>query len=85
MGDIAAETPDGRLIVDVASFLTRDEMGIALALKDGGGGEFRLVDELSVADANSVRVFPENIELEGRLTFAAPITKPRSAESASPR
>jgi hypothetical protein len=71
MGDIAAETPDGRLLVDLSSFLTRDEMGIAQALKDGGGGDFRLAPELSVADPNSVRVFPENIELEGRLTFTA--------------
>jgi Domain of unknown function (DUF5117) len=71
MGDIAAETADGRLLVDVAGFLTRDEMGIAQALKDGGGGEFRLADNLSVADPNSVRVFPDNIELEGRLTFTA--------------
>jgi hypothetical protein len=71
MGDIAAETADGRLLVDLASFLTRDEMGIAQALKDGGGGDFRLVPELSLADPNSVRVFPENIELEGRLTFTS--------------
>ena len=71
MGDIAAETGDGRLIVDVASFLTRDEIGIAQAVKDGGGGEFRLVPELSVADPNSVRVFPQNIEIEGRLTFTS--------------
>ena len=71
MGDIAGETPDGRLLVDLASFLTRDEIGLAQALKDGGGGEFRLVPELSVADPNSVRVFPENIEMEGRLTFTS--------------
>lgn len=71
MGDIAAETPDGRLLVDLSSFLTRDELGIAQAIRDGGGGEFRLVPELSVADPNSVRVFPENIELEGRLTFTS--------------
>ncbi len=71
MGDISGETPDGRLLVDISSFLTRDEMGIAQALKDGGGGEFRLVPELSVADPNAVRVFPDNIELEGRLTFTS--------------
>ena len=34
MGDIAAETADGRLLVDVAAFLTRDEIGIAQALKE---------------------------------------------------
>ena len=71
MGDIAGETPDGRLLVDLGSFLTRDEMGIAQAIKDGGGGEFRLVPELSVADPASVRVFPDNIEMEGRLTFTS--------------
>ncbi|HYI63781.1 MAG TPA: zinc-dependent metalloprotease [Allosphingosinicella sp.] len=71
MGDVAAETADGRLLVDIASFLTRDELNIAQAIRRGEGGEFRLVPELSVADPNSVRAFPENIELEGRLTFAA--------------
>ena len=76
MGDIAAESADGRLLVDVAAFLTRDEMNIAQALREGGGGEFRLVAELSVADPNSVRVFPENIELEGRLTFASAAPTP---------
>lgn len=71
MGEVAAETADGRLLVDVASFLTRDEMGIAQAVREGGGGEFRLVPELSVADPNSVRAFPDNVELEGRLTFTS--------------
>ena len=71
MGEVAAETADGRLLVDVAGFLTRDEMGLALAIKNGGGGEFRLVNELSVADPNSVRAFPDNVEMEGRLTFVS--------------
>ena len=33
--------------------------------KDGGGGEFRLVPELSVADPNSVRVFPRQYRAGG--------------------
>jgi hypothetical protein len=69
MGDVAAEQPDGRLLVDISSFLTRDDTNIVSALKQGGGGEFKLVPELSVADTNFVKVFPDNIELEGRLTF----------------
>ena len=28
MGDIAAETPEGRLLVDISSFLTRDELNM---------------------------------------------------------
>jgi hypothetical protein len=71
MGD-AAEQPDGRLLVDVSTFLTRDDMDIAGALKRGGGGsDFKLAPELSVADTNFVKAFPNNVELEGRLTFTA--------------
>jgi hypothetical protein len=71
MGDIAAETPDGRLLVDIASFLTRDDLNLARALREQENGDYRLVPELSVADVNFVHVFPRNIELEGRLTFVS--------------
>ena len=69
MGDIAAETAEGRLLVDISGFLTRDELNIARALREQENGDYRLVPELSVADPNFVRVFPRNIELRGRLTF----------------
>lgn len=68
-GDVAARGADGSVFVDISSFLTRDDLGLAAALK--GEGEFKLQDELSVADSNFVKVFPENIELRGRLTFAS--------------
>ena len=68
-GDIAAETADGRLLVDISSFLTRDAVGIAQALKGAGEKGFALVNDLTVADPNSVQVFPENIEMEARQTF----------------
>ena len=76
MGDIAAETADGRLLVDISSFLTRDVIGIAKRLNDSlgeavKGKEFKLVPELTVADPHSVRVFPENIEMEARQTFVS--------------
>lgn len=70
MGDVAAETADGGMLVDLASFIARDDMGIAQSLR-AGSGEFRLVPDLSVADPNAVRVFPDNIEFSGRLTFVA--------------
>ena len=71
MGDIAAETADGRLLVDISGFLTRDAMEIAAALKQAGEKDYKLVPELSVADPASVRVFSENIEMEARQTFVS--------------
>ncbi|NNM76094.1 DUF5117 domain-containing protein [Sphingomonas sp. ID1715] len=69
MGDVAAENADGSLLVDLASFVARDDLGIARALKEQESGDWRLVPELSVADPNAARVFPKNVELEARLTF----------------
>jgi hypothetical protein len=69
MGDVAGETADGRLLVDIASFLARDDQNIARALREQENGDYRLVPELSTADPNMVRVFPRNIELQARLTF----------------
>ena len=71
MGDIADETADGRLLVDIAPLLTRDTLGIAQALKGGGEKGFAMVADLSVADPNAVKVFPENIEMEARQTFVS--------------
>jgi hypothetical protein len=71
MGDIAAEAPGGRMLVDVASLLTSDTMGIAQALNDRGERGFSMAAGLSVADPGSVRVFPENIEMEARQTFVS--------------
>ena len=71
MGDIAGETADGRLLVDVSSFLTRDAVGIAQALKGAGEKGFSMSGDLTVADPNSVRVFPDNIEMEARQTFVS--------------
>ncbi|HEV2818772.1 MAG TPA: zinc-dependent metalloprotease [Allosphingosinicella sp.] len=71
MGDIAAETADGRLLVDIAPFLARDDLNIARALREQENGDYRLVPELSVADPGFVRVFPRNLELQARLTFVS--------------
>ena len=82
MGDIAAETADGRLIVDISSFLARDDLNIARALREQENGDYRLVPELSIADVNFVHVFPRNIELEGRLTFVSARPGPEVANIA---
>jgi len=69
MGDVVDSKPDGAFTADLAPFLARDDLGIAQALKDGGGGEFRFVPELSVADPSFVKTFPKNVELAATLTF----------------
>jgi hypothetical protein len=69
MGDVVDNKPDGSFTVDLAPFLARDDFGVPQALKDGGGGDFRLVPELSVADPTFVKVFPKNAELAAKLTF----------------
>lgn len=69
MGEVITTKSDGSFTVDLASFLARDDLGIARQVKAGGGGDFKLVPELSAADPNFVRVFPKNVELSARLTF----------------
>ncbi|UUR08461.1 zinc-dependent metalloprotease [Sphingomonas glaciei] len=69
MGEVIDTRKDGSFTVDLSSFLARDDIGIAQALKDGGGGDFKFVAELSAADPNFVKLFPKNAEFSARLTF----------------
>lgn len=71
LGDVAGETADGRVLVDIASFLTRDTIGIGQALKNAGEKGFALSNELTAADPHAVNVFPENLEFEARQTFVS--------------
>lgn len=69
-GDIVATAPDGSVLVDIAGFLTRDAMGIAEQLKSAGQGTLRVQSDLTLVDPAQARAFPDNVELEARLTFA---------------
>lgn len=69
-GDILATAPDGSVLVDISGFLTRDAMGIAETLKAAGQGTLRPVADLTLVDPAAAKAFPENLELEARLTFA---------------
>lgn len=70
-GEVIETTPDGRILVDIASFLTRDSIGVADALKQAGETGYKLVPDLSLADPGAVKVFPENLEFEARQTYAS--------------
>jgi hypothetical protein len=76
MGDVIANKPDGSYTVDLSGFLARDDLGIAQAIKRGGGGEYKFVPELSAADPNFVKIFPKNAEFAARLTFRSDEPKP---------
>lgn len=69
-GKVEGLTADGRVLVDIASFLTRDVGNVAGAMKMAEEGEFKLVPDLSLADPGAVKVFPENLEFEARETFS---------------
>ncbi|WP_174285277.1 zinc-dependent metalloprotease [Sphingomonas bacterium] len=83
MGDVAATLPDGSMVVDIAGFLTADTLGIARSLSQegdamgtgdraqGAGSGFTLDDKRSAADPGSVRLFPDNLEIDAVQTFAS--------------
>ncbi len=53
-GDILAVAPDGAVLVDISSFLTRDVNGFVDALKDAHQGAFHLEHDLSYPDVGGV-------------------------------
>ncbi|MDJ0979686.1 MAG: zinc-dependent metalloprotease [Erythrobacter sp.] len=74
---------DGRLVVDIAPFLKRDALGVANSLNQSrasfgldaastiAGKGFKIDDTLSFADPASVKVFPENLEIDAIQTFVS--------------
>ena len=83
MTDIAETLPDGRVVIDLAPFLALDTLGIAASLNQEAdvlgvgaataiaGQGFRLDDKLSLAEPASVRVFPDNLEVDAIQTFVS--------------
>jgi hypothetical protein len=70
-GKVEGLTPDGRVLVDLSTFLTRDVEDIAGDLQRNGERGFKIVPDLSVADPSAVKVFPQNLEFEARQTFVS--------------
>lgn len=81
--DIVETLDDGRLVIDIAPFLALDTLGIAASLNQEAdvlgvgpataiaGQGFRLDDKLSLADPGSVRLFPDNLEVDAIQTFVS--------------
>jgi len=66
---IVAERGDGRVLVDLAGFLTADLLGLAGRLGEHGGS-FKRIDDRSLPDFASLLVFPDNVEIDVYMTFA---------------
>ena len=66
--DVAAAT-EGRVLVDATDFIVRDAHGIAERLQRTGQGSFSLNGSRSAPFPTNVKAFPQNTEMEARLTF----------------
>jgi hypothetical protein len=67
--EVIDEDERGRILVDLAGFLTADAMGLAARLSDDGG-DYALADDRSMPDASSLLVFPDNVEIDVWMTFS---------------
>jgi len=80
-GHIMAKSDEGKLLVDLSSFLTRDHFGVVKAISDNPeGGTYTRVEERSFPDVSAALAFPDNVELDAFLTVtsAAPGRQPRA-------
>ena len=68
-GAIEAEAGDGRLLIDMTSFIARDAHRVAATLKASKQGSYELDADRSVPIPDACLAFPDNVELEALLTF----------------
>ena len=66
-----AATEGGRLLVDVSDWITTDLLDVARTLAQAGQGSYSIAKDRSSVNAAATRAFPENTELDARLTYAA--------------
>lgn len=69
-GEVAAVAADGARLIDVTDFVVRDAHGSARSM-GGSGGSYRLDADRSALLPQSILAFPDNLEFEALLTFAA--------------
>ena len=71
--DVVAEAggAGGRVLIDATPFVVRDAHGVADQLRRTGQGTFRLDTGRSAVVPEMLKAFPQNTELEARLTFTS--------------
>ncbi len=65
---IEAET-DGRVLIDISSFLVQDVHGVANQLKNRGQGSYSMDANRSVVWFDVQKSFPDNVEMEALITL----------------
>jgi len=71
-GEILGTGPEGELLVDLSSYLTRDTMDVRARLKQHPkGGAFQISKELSMPDVSAALAFPDNVEFDAFLTLSS--------------
>ncbi|MES1240832.1 MAG: zinc-dependent metalloprotease [Acidobacteriota bacterium] len=70
-GEIAAEDPDGRVLVDLTGFLVSDAHDVVGQLRRTGQGNWQLDASRSAVDLDNVLAFPENLEIDSILTYGS--------------
>lgn len=66
--DVAAQTDD-RVLVEATDFVVRDVHGAAQQLQQSNQGAYQLERSRSTPDIDRTGAFPQNTEMEARLTF----------------
>ena len=69
-GPVAAQDADGRFLVDLSGFILGDAHDIVGKLLETEQGTYELDPERSALDLDACLSFPDNLELEGLLTYA---------------
>ncbi|MDP2214041.1 zinc-dependent metalloprotease [Phenylobacterium sp.] len=70
-GEVLSTDAQGRILIDISSFLTQDVLGVADAMKNSGETGWSLSKDLSLADPSQAKTFPENVELEAIQTYVS--------------
>lgn len=67
---ITNEAPDGAVTIDATDFFLSDIHGVGDRLQQGKQGAYHLDAQRSAIDAESLKSFPRNTEVESLLTFS---------------
>ena len=69
---LARHPENNHLLIDFGSFLTRDAVGVAARLAQTEQGQFRLNEDRSMPDVETILVFSQNLEFDAYQTFTSP-------------